>query len=69
MAKYVVRRMAVKYDDGTFGPDTWLKGVPLGLMVELTTKPDEAKRFESKSEAKEVAQQLGRRFYVSKLEV
>lgn len=65
---YVVKRMSKHYPDGTTCPEHYLKGIPLGIMVELTKDVKEAKRFTRKSEATEQAKALGRNYYVSKLE-
>ena len=65
---YVIKRVPVKYTDGTYSPETYFKGNPLGMFVELTLRIDEASRYNRKADAKKVAQGLGRQFYVSRLE-
>lgn len=65
---YVVKRIAKHYPDGTTCPEQYFKGIPLGIMVELTKDAKEAKQFARKSEATAQAKALGRNYYVSKLE-
>lgn len=68
--KYIVKRAPVRYEDGTYAPEAFLKGIQLelGRYYELTNRADEAFRFSRKSGAVEVAKALGWRFYVTKID-
>lgn len=65
---YVVKRKIKTYHDGKTSGELYVKGIPLGIMVELTGNVKEAKLFPRKSEATQYAKALGSNFFAVKLE-
>lgn len=65
---YAVKRKSKTYRDGTTSGELYVKGIPLGIMLELTKDAKEAKQFARKAEATQYAKALGSNFFAVKLE-
>lgn len=68
MTQYVITRDPVKYNDGTWSPRFYFKKIGLGILVECTSKPEEAKHYTKKVEANKMAKSLSGNWHTVKLE-